>query len=103
MEGTPTGTATDATGHYLLRNLRAGTYNVVVEAIGYKTATKKVTIIKGAMVELNFAIESMPLTLDQVVITSSRSERLKQEAPSLVSVIGAETFSRVASNSLSGG
>ena len=103
LEGTPTGTATDATGHYLLRNLRAGTYNVVVEAIGYKTATKKVTIVKGAMVELNFAIESMPLTLDQVVITSSRSERLKQEAPSLVSVIGAETFSRVASNSLSGG
>ena len=103
LEGTPTGTTTDATGHFLLRNLRAGTYTVTVETIGYESQSKKVTISKGTTTELDFAIKAMPLMLDQVVVTSSRSERLKQEAPSLVSVIGSELFSRVASQSLSGG
>ena len=103
LEGTPTGTTTDATGHFLLRNLRAGTYTVTVETIGYESQSKKVTISKGTTTELDFAIKAMPLMLDQVVVTSSRSERLKQEAPSLVSVIGSELFSRVASQSLAGG
>lgn len=103
LEGTPTGTTTDATGHFLLRNLRAGTYTVTVETIGYESQSKEVTIRKGTTLELDFAIKAMPLMLDQVVVTSSRSERLKQEAPSLVSVIGSELFSRVASQSLSGG
>ena len=103
LEGTPTGTTTDATGHFLLRNLRAGTYTVTVETIGYESQSKKVTISKGTTTELDFAIKAMPLMLDHVVVTSSRSERLKQEAPSLVSVIGSELFSRVASQSLAGG
>ena len=103
LEGTPVGTTTDATGHFLLRNLRAGTYVVVVEAVGYKSASREVTIRKGETIELDFAIESMPLMMEQVVVTSSRSERLKQEAPSLVSVIDSDLFTRVASQSLSGG
>lgn len=103
LEGTPTGTTTDATGHFLLRNLRQGTYTVTVEAIGYESASQEVTIHKGETIELDFAIKAMPLTLEQVVVTSSRSERLKQEAPSLVSVIGSEMFARVASQSLAGG
>lgn len=103
LEGTPVGTTTDATGHFLLRNLRPGTYTVTVETIGYATTSKSVTIRKGETVELDFAIKTTPLMLDQVVVTSSRSERLKQEAPSLVSVLDSELFDRVASQSLSGG
>ena len=103
LEGTPTGTTTDATGHFLLRNLRPNTYTITVEALGYESLSKEVTVLRGETVEINFAVEAMPLMLDQVVVTSSRSERLKQEAPSLVSVIGSELFSRVASQSLAGG
>ena len=103
LEGTPTGTVTDATGHYLLRNLRAGTYTIVVEAMGYESQSKQVTINRGETTEVKFAIKEAALMLDQVVVTSSRSERLKQEAPSLVSVIGSEMFDRVASQSLAGG
>ena len=103
LEGTPTGTVTDATGHYLLRNLRAGTYTIVVEAMGYESQSKVVTINRGETTEVKFAIKEAALMLDQVVVTSSRSERLKQEAPSLVSVIGSEMFDRVASQSLAGG
>ena len=103
LEGTPTGTVTDATGHFLLRNLRAGTYTIVAEAMGYETASNEVTIQRGETIEVDFAISEAAMMLEQVVVTSSRSERLKQEAPSLVSVIGSEMFDRVASQSLAGG
>lgn len=103
LEGTPVGTSTDATGHFFFRNLRPGTYTVTVETIGYESASREVTIRKGQTSELKFAIKHMPLTLDQIVVSSSRSERLKQEAPSLVSVISSETFERAASQALTGG
>ncbi len=103
IEGTPYGTVTDATGHFLFRNLRPGTYNVTAEMMGYESQTKEINIIKGVTSELDFAIESTPLMLDQVVVSSSRSERLKHEAPSLVSVISSEAFDRVASQALTGG
>lgn len=103
LEGTPVGTVTDGTGHFLLRNLRPGTYTVVVELMGYESASKEVTIVKGQTSELEFAIKEAALMLDQVVVSSSRSERLKQEAPSLVSVVSSETFERAASQALSGG
>ena len=103
IEGTPYGTVTDATGHFLFRNLRPGTYNVTAEMIGYQSQTKEIDIIKGVTSELEFAIESTPLMLDQVVVSSSRSERLKHEAPSLVSVISSDAFDRVASQALTGG
>lgn len=103
LKGTPVGTVTDATGHFLLRNLRPGDYILEVETIGYERAEKSVHIREGHTLEVDFAIRPQALMLDQVVVSSSRSERLKQEAPSLVSVISSEMFDRVASTSLSGG
>ena len=103
LEGTPVATMTDATGHFLLRNLRPGTYTVVVELVGYQSQRKSVTILTGETTELEFAIRHSPMMLEQVVVSSSRSERLKQEAPSLVSVISSEVFSRAASQALTGG
>ncbi len=103
IKDTPYGTVTDATGHFLFRNLRPGKYTVVVEMVGYQSQSKQVTIVAGKTTELEFSIRHSPLMLDQIVVSSSRSERLKQEAPSLVSVISSEVFSRAASQALTGG
>lgn len=103
IKDTPYATLTDATGHFLMRNLRPGTYIVEVSMVGYESQSKEVTIREGETTELEFAIKSSPLMLDQVVVSSSRSERLKQEAPSLVSVISSDVFQKVASQALTGG
>lgn len=103
IEDTPYGTVTDATGHFLFRHLRAGTYKVTVEMMGYQSQTLEVIINEGETTELKFSIHPAPMFLDQVVVSSSRSERLKHEAPSLVSVISSEVFDRAASQALTGG
>lgn len=41
IKGTTIGTATDATGHYYLKNLPLGEHTIEVKMMGYKTIEKK--------------------------------------------------------------
>ena len=41
LKGTTIGTATDDSGHYMLKNLPEGEFMIEVSFIGFKTVTKK--------------------------------------------------------------
>ncbi len=103
IEGTTIGVTTDATGHYLIKNMTPGTYTIEASAVGYVSATKKVKVVAGQTIEVEFELSEDTVTLDQIVVSSNRSETLKREAPSLVSVVDAEVFDRVSATSLAGG
>ena len=103
IEGTTIGVVTDATGHYIIKNMTPGTYTVEVSAVGYISATKQVKVVAGQTHEVEFELVEDAVTLDQIVVSSNRSETLKREAPSLVSVVDSEIFDRVSSASLAGG
>ncbi len=51
LKGTTIGAATDATGHYFLRNLPEGKFTVVVTAVGYKRQEREVVLKKGLTLE----------------------------------------------------
>ena len=40
VKGTTLGTTTDATGHYMLKNLPAGDFGIEASMLGYKTRKK---------------------------------------------------------------
>ena len=103
IEGTTIGVTTDATGHYLIKNMTPGTYTIEVSAVGYVPVTKRVKVVAGQTIEVEFELSEDTVTLDQIVVSSNRSETLKREAPSLVSVVDAEVFDRVSATSLAGG
>lgn len=103
IEGTTIGVTTDATGHYLIKNMTPGTYTIEVSAVGYIPTTKSVKVVAGQTIEVEFELSEDTVTLDQIVVSSNRSETLKREAPSLVSVVDAEVFDRVSATSLAGG
>lgn len=103
IEGTTIGVTTDATGHYLIKNMTPGTYTIEVSAVGYIPTTKSVKVVAGQTTEIKFELTEEAVTLDQIVVSSNRSETLKREAPSLVSVVDAEVFDRVSATSLAGG
>ena len=92
LQGTTLGTATDATGHYHLVNLPEGSFTVVVSAMGYKTATRKVYLTKGKTLEMNFEIEEDMIDLEGVVVSANRSETTRRMAPTLVNVMDAKAF-----------
>ena len=101
--GTTIGTTTDATGHFLIKNLPLGDYTVEVRAIGYTVQRQDVCLHGRETVDLRFEVEEEVVAVDQVVVSASRTERLKREAPSLVSVLDSELFDRVSTASLGGG
>ncbi|MBQ5670643.1 MAG: TonB-dependent receptor [Tidjanibacter sp.] len=103
IEGTTIGVTTDATGHYLIKNMTPGTYTIEASAVGYIPTTKSVKVVAGQTIEIKFELTEDAVTLDQIVVSSNRSETLKREAPSLVSVVDAEVFDRVSATSLAGG
>ena len=101
--GTSLATSTDASGHYIFRDLKPGNYTVEARGLGYVT-TKLDTSVKAAQtVELNFSVQPDAFMLDQVVVTSSKSETRRRESPSLVNVLNGAAFQRLGACSLADG
>lgn len=96
-------TVTDGSGHYMFRDLRPGTYTLEARYTGFKTQRLEVSVSAGQTVELNFNISPDAFMLDQVVVTSSKSEVRRRESPSLVSVLSGSVFDRLGSCSLADG
>lgn len=103
IDGTHIATMTDASGHYIFRDLTPGTYTIEASYTGYKTAKLTTEVKSGQTVELNFNAEPDAFMLDQVVVTSSKSEVRRRESPSLVSVLSGKTFDLVGACSLADG
>jgi outer membrane receptor for ferrienterochelin and colicins len=101
VKGTALGTATDATGHYALRNLPVGTYTVIASAVGYNSSEAEVVLEKGKTQEVNFLLEEAVLGMDQVVVTSTRNETSKKGSSTIVNVSASPLFNTVGSLTLS--
>lgn len=94
---------TDASGHYLFRDLEPGEYNLQVSMTGFRTETKHVHVNIHQSVEVNFEIMPDAFLLDQVVVTSSKTETTRRKSPSLVNVVSGKTFINVGAVSLADG
>ena len=103
LRGTTLGTATDATGHYFLRNLPEGTFTLQMKSLGYKTIERQVEL-KGKMtLEVDFEAEEDVSALDEVVVSANRNETSRRLAPTLVSVISPQMFEATNSPTLADG
>ncbi len=103
LAGTTIGTTTDATGHYFLKNLPVGDFTLRVQSVGYRTSERPVTITAHASLEANFEIEEQQISLDEVVVSASRSATLRKQAPALVNVVNADLFDKVGAACLAEG
>lgn len=101
--GTKLATLTDGSGHYMFRDLAPGEYTLEASFTGYTTKKITVNVKYGETVEANFEVEPDAFMLDQVVVTSSKSEVTRRESPALVSVITGKIFDRVGACSLADG
>ena len=103
VKGTTIGVTTDATGHYMLKDLPIGDLTLEVSFIGYKKITKTVTTKTNTLLEVNFLLEEEALAIDEVVVSATRSETMRREAPALVNVLDMKLFERTQSTDISQG
>lgn len=103
LKGTTIGTATDDSGHYMLKNLPEGEFAIEVSFVGFKTVTKKVTTRRGKTQELNFELEEDLISLEGVVVSANRNETKRRLAPTLVKVLSPTMFEKTNSTTLAQG
>ena len=68
LKGTTIGVATENTGHYMIR--------------------------KGRSYEVNFTLEEDLVQIDGVIVSATRSETTRRMSPTLVNVVGMDTYNR---------
>ncbi|TXH23734.1 MAG: TonB-dependent receptor [Cyclobacteriaceae bacterium] len=103
VQGTQIGTSTDIEGKFTIKNLKVGTYNLQISYIGYKTTTVPDVVVEATKVtDVVFTIEEESGTLEEVVITGTRSTdtdfsvvRAIRESKLVVSGVSAEQIARL--------
>ena len=103
LKGTNIGAQTSTSGHYTMRNLPVGTFEVVATSIGYKETSIKLDLKKGESYEINFLLEEESLNIDEVVFSATRNYSSRKEAPSLVNVVDNSIFTKTVSPTLADG
>ena len=81
VAGTVIGTLTDAEGGYSLSGVPAGEQVVTVRLIGYREASKSVTVTAGETVTLDFSVEQTAIRLQDLPVTGVAEETPRDEPP----------------------
>ncbi|MEN8202970.1 MAG: TonB-dependent receptor [Bacteroidota bacterium] len=103
IKGTTIGTATDVTGHYMLIDLPAGTHIIVATSMGYSTVEKEVSISADEVLEVNFVLEEETMSIDEVVVTGTKTFKRQTDAAVIVNVIDSKLLSQTQSCNISEG
>ncbi|MCX2738811.1 TonB-dependent receptor [Pontibacter anaerobius] len=92
LEGTVLGTNTNAAGEFTLSNIKPGSYTLRVGGMGYKSVRQPITLNAGDNLNLNFALQPSASTLDEVVVSASRTVETLDETPASVHVLDSRTL-----------
>ncbi len=103
LKDTQFGTMTDLSGHYMLTNLPEGEHILVASLMGYKPVERAVSIIKGQSQEINFVMEEQVMSLDDIVITGTKTFKRKTESAVVVNVIEGKKLEMLQAGTLSEG
>lgn len=103
IKGTTLGTSTDASGNYTIKGVPAGQQTVVARYMGYGSCEERIHIEKGSSRHVDLYLAEETLSLDGVVVSANRSETFRRQAPSLVTVLSPELFTKTNSTTLSQG
>lgn len=103
LKGTQIGTQTSSSGHYSLRNVPTGQYELIATAIGYSDISVSIEVRPGESQEVNISISEEQLSLDGVVVSATRSHTSRKESPILVNVLDPKIFATTSSPTLAEG
>lgn len=87
LAGLQLGSLSRANGRYAILNVAPGEYQVTAQRIGYGTATESVTVGAGQTVEVDFALSTEALGLDEIVVTGTAGAARRREIGNSISQI----------------
>lgn len=96
LRDTPYGTSGDDHGNYVIENVPAGRYVLIVSAVGFNKVEVEVVVGDGENVRKNIELKIVPIQMGEVEVygASLRKERIT-DAPAAVSVLEARDVKRL--------
>ena len=94
LEGTQTGTASDADGYFTF-DAPVGDYTLAASFVGYETFTAPVTVTEGETTEVNVELTSDFAELDEVVVTGVSVGTSTRKTAFAVSKVSEEDLEKV--------
>ncbi|MFI3306756.1 MAG: TonB-dependent receptor [Rikenellaceae bacterium] len=102
--GTTIGTVADETGHFFLNGIPMGDHKLQVSMVGYAPENRNIKVDKNSdTLDLTFNLVEDVMSLDQVIVSASRTETTRRHSPTLVSVMPSDMFERVNAPTLADG
>lgn len=87
LEGTTFGAATDRQGEFLIQNVPAGEYTLVISSIGYQKEEKNIIIESGKTQTIQIRLEQTTTELEEMVVEAlSDGQELELSAESVEAV-----------------
>lgn len=100
IEGTRFGALTDSDGSYRITGVPPGEYVLVVSFIGYRSERRSVTVAEGEATDVDVDLQVSAVSLDQIVVTASGTERLREIGHAVDRLDAAAEVERAQSRSL---
>lgn len=91
LEGTLIGTVTDTTGRFTLTGIPAGTHRLRVGFIGHANYARTLEVSTAPIV-LAIRLEPESVEFGPIVVTGTRTEKVRTEVPVMVNILDAGTF-----------
>ena len=98
--GSGQGTVSNEAGQFQFKNLEEGTYRLRVSAVGYRTLEKSIVVGREYMAVVHFPLEEEAVMVDEVVVSASRTEVSRRDAPVVVNILSPKLFDAVNSTDL---
>ncbi len=97
------GSTSKENGTYEITDIPAGLYSMRISSIGYKTIEVSITIQEEETLVRDFELDEDRLNLNQIVVSATRYNQDRKEAPVIVKVLNTEIFDATQSFSLAEG
>lgn len=95
VKGTHMGAASNLDGQYQIQNIPVGKYIIRAQGVGLKTREIEVDLTLDSEIIVNFDMQADLLNLDQIVVTASKFETDRRDAPIVVNVLSPKLFDDV--------
>jgi outer membrane receptor for ferrienterochelin and colicins len=101
--GLSAGTTTNQTGDFVLENIPSGIYTLKISFIGYLSEEISVAVVNSDSVLPDIQLKEDYLQLEQVVVTATRNEVLRIDAPIICNLLDDKILDATQSITLSEG
>ncbi len=92
LDGTGLGTLSRQDGRFLILNVPAGSYTLKAERVGQKTISQQVDVAGGQTAEVDLAMETEALGLDEIVVTGTAGAARRREVGNSIAQINTNTI-----------